>query len=620
MCGIIGYIGRKPALPILIDGLQNLEYRGYDSCGVVVFDEFGRAQVAKAVGKISRLADSFREKGFKGSVGCGHTRWATHGAVTEANAHPHTDCRKEIYIVHNGTIDNFDILKVKLEKNGHKFRSDTDTEVIAHLIEEFYRDPTTKLEEAVRSALGKIDGTYGLVVISVREPYKMVAACYAGSLLLGFRSGDCIVASDPNPISVYTDRAIEISDGEMAIVFQDRYILQGIDGSEVRDRQMRLLKEIPEEIKRGRYPHYMLKEIFDQPEAVRRSISGRIDLAKFEPKLGGIERVIPQLCAVGRFWLVGCGTAYYAALLGKHFLERYARIPAEADLASEFRYRQPIFLPGDVLLAVSQSGETADTLAAVHIARQAGILTMGIVNRAGSKIARVNDCGIYQHIGPEIAVASTKAFSSQVVILSLLAVLLGQKRGIIKSEQGRKILESIKALPDKIEEILQQNLRIRALAQEYVEQGYKSFLYLGRGKNYPVALEGALKLKEISYLHAEGYAAGEMKHGPIALVDGKNGYPVVVIATNDEPIIYEKTLSNMQEVKARGARILAIASEGDRRIKYVADDVIFIPNTHSICVPVLAVAPLQLFAYYAAVQLGYDPDKPRNLAKSVTVE
>ncbi len=613
MCGIVGYIGRQQALPILLAGIKNLEYRGYDSAGFAVVSN-SKVMSERAVGKIAALEAkiSSAEKYF-GNVGICHSRWATHGGVTEENAHPHSDCKGEIWLVHNGIIENYQEFKKNLEKSGHVFRSETDTEVLAHLIEEFQKkEKGLPLEEAVRLALLSIRGTYGLAVVSPKEPEKLVAARMFSPLLLGVGDKEYFVASDASAVLKHTKNAVYLDDGEMAVLTPQSHTVYDLKRN-LREKKLYELEWSPEQAQKNGYPHFMLKEIYEGPEAVENSMRGRLLPEEGLVKLGGLAEIIPRLKSIKRIIISACGTAYLAGKVGEYMLEEYAGIPVEVDLASEFRYRKPVFQEGDVFLAISQSGETADTLGALREAKEKGVLTLGLVNAVGSTIARETDAGVYQHIGPEIGVASTKAFLSQVTILALLTVLLGRQREM-SLITGQRVISELKKIPDFIRKILTQTEQIKSLAEKY--QPSENFLYLGRKYNLPVAHEGALKLKEISYVHAEGYGAGEMKHGPIAMIDQK--FPSIFISPSDS--VYEKMVSNIQEIKARQGPVLAIATEGNQDIKDLTDDVIYIPKTLEMLTPLLSVVPLQLFAYHFGVLRGHDVDKPRNLAKSVTVE
>lgn len=614
MCGIVGYIGKQRALPILLDGIKRLEYRGYDSAGLAVLEKSGKIKSEKAAGKIKNLEEKLLHPNyFKGNVGISHTRWATHGEVNETNTHPHCDCKRDIWLAHNGIIENYRQLKTDLQKLGHTFRSDTDTETIAHLIEEFQiKKRELPFEEAVRLALLSVCGTYGLVVIDSREPQKLVAARNFSPLLLGIGKDGYFIASDVSAVLKHTKNVVYLDDGEMAVLTPSEHNIYDLG----RNLRVKPVQEIPwsyEEAEKGGYPHFMLKEIFEEPEAIENSIRGRMLPREGMVKLGGLSEVIDKLRSARRILISACGTAYLAGSVGEYMLEEYAGISTEVDLASEFRYRKPLFKEGDLFFAISQSGETADTIAALREAKEKGVPTLGIVNVVGSTIARDTDAGIYQHAGPEIGVASTKAFTSQISILVLLTVLLGRSREM-SYVLGQRILRELGEVPKLMRAILKQNEAIKGLAQKY--QKYQNFFYLGRKYNFPVAQEGALKLKEISYVHAEGYGAGELKHGPIALID--ENFPSMIIAPQDS--VYEKMLSNMEEIKARRGPVIAVATQGDQKIRELADDVIYIPKTLEMLTPLLSVIPLQLFAYHFGVLRGHDVDKPRNLAKSVTVE
>lgn len=607
MCGIVGYIGNKEAIDILLDGLRHLEYRGYDSSGLVILND--EPYFIKREGKVSFLEDMVEAEGrCRGNIGIAHTRWATHGMPTTANAHPHSDCKNEIFVVHNGIIENYKALKEVLIKNGHIFRSETDTEVLSHLIEENYKG---NLLKAVEAALSYVRGTYGIAVISSYEKDKIIAARYGSPLIIGLSDGENIIASDSSAILRYTKQVVYLEEGEIVVVKRDGFTSK----KEVsfKDRITTLEWEI-KDAEKGGFPHFMLKEINEQPKVIKDSIRGRLLEDEGVSKLGGLEDVKEKLSCIERLIITACGTAYYAALVGEYILEEYGGIPTEVEYASEFRYRKPLLeKEKTALLVISQSGETADTLEAIKEAKRKGVLTIGVVNVVGSSIARETDCGVYNHAGPEIGVASTKAFVSQLAILSLLSLMFGRQRDL-SLIMGQRIVREIKKLPAKIEEILKQSERIKEIAERYKD--YKDFLYLGRKYNYPIALEGALKLKEISYIHAEGYPAGEMKHGPLALID--ENFPTMAICLKDS--VYEKVYNNLEEIKARKGKVIAIATSGDNEIKGVADDVIYIPKTLEMLSPILTVIPLQLFSYYIAVSLGRNVDKPRNLAKSVTVE
>ena len=611
MCGIVGYVGKQNNARLGLEALKRLEYRGYDSSGLAVFDEKkNKIYSAKAVGRISELEKKVPWDDIPGSPLIMHTRWATHGRPSFKNAHPHMDCGGNIYLAHNGIIENYKPLKDKLIKNGHKFRSETDTEVLAHLIEEYSSGYT--LEEAVRRALKLIRGTYGIVVISKNDPNKIVAARMSSPLLLGVGDGEYIIASDPAAVLSHTKKVIYLEDGDIATVSEKGFRIANLN-REAQEREEQELEWGLEEAQKGGFPHFMMKEIFEQPESIENSIRGRLIQDEGMAKLGGLEPVRERLRSIDKVRIIACGTAYHAGLVGKYMLEEYAGVPCEVDFASEFRYRKPILDDKTAVVFISQSGETADTLAALHEAKEKGALTLGIVNTVGSSIARDTDAGVYNHAGPEIGVASTKAFTSQLTILALLTLYLGRSRGM-SYVFGERIAREIVRLPELSKKILRQNNQIKKIARKY--KNFPNFIYLGRKYNYPIALEGALKLKEISYIHAEGLSAGEMKHGHIALIDKK--FPVVAIALKDS--VYEKMASNIEEIKARGGPIIAVATQGNKRMKQLADDVIYVPKTLEMLSPILAVIPLQLFAYHIGVLKGKDVDKPRNLAKSVTVE
>ena len=615
MCGIVGYLGKKQAGPLLLEGLRRLEYRGYDSAGLSVANKNNKITTLKTVGKIDNLVSLAEKRKPKGCWGIGHSRWATHGEVNEKNAHPHWDCQKNIFLVHNGIIENYRQLKEKLIKEGHKFLSETDTEVLAHLIEKFFNPSTSSgqvLEEAVIKALKLVKGTYGLAIISKDDPEKIVVARNSSPILIGVSDGEYLVASDASAILAHTKKVVYLNDGEIAVITPKGINFTNLGREKLLKKTETLEWDLEKAQKTG-YPHFMLKEIFEQPEALRNSLAGRLIEKEGLAKLGGLESVQDKLREIERLIIVACGTAYLAGLVGEYMLEEYAGIPTEVELASEFRYRKPIFDKKTALLCISQSGETADTLAALREAQRKGILTLGIVNVVGSSISRETEAGVYNHIGPEMAVASTKAFTSQIIISALLTLFLGRQRQM-SLVMGQRIAKEIKRLPDLVKKVLKQAPLIKKLAKKYYRA--KNFLFLGRKYNFPIALEGALKLKEISYIHAEGYAAGEMKHGPIALID-KN-FPTFGIAPSDS--VYEKMISNLEEIKARGGPILVLATGGNQEIKKITNNIIYIPKTLEMLTPILSVVALQLFAYYIAVLLGKDADRPRNLAKSCTVE
>jgi len=608
MCGIVGYVGPKKAVPLLIDGLKRLEYRGYDSAGVAVVINGGLV-VQKAAGKIATLESQLKGDVLLACTGIGHTRWATHGAPTTKNAHPHTDCAGIVAVVHNGIIENSTALRTMLSERGHRFVSETDTEVIAHLIEQFY---TGSLEDAVAQALRELEGAYGIAVLSAREPGTIVAARQGSPLLVGVGNGENFVASDPSAVLAHTRSVIYLDEGSMAVVRADGYHLK--------DRHsVPMTKEISKidwdlaTIERGGFQHFMLKEICEQPESVRNTLRGRLLEEEGSARLSGLNLKDEDLARINRIVITACGTSWHAGLVGEYMLEEVARLPVETEYASEFRYRNPIVDERTLVIVISQSGETADTLAALREAKRRGARTLGIVNTVGSTIAREVDGGLYLHAGPEIGVASTKAFTSQIAALALFTLRLGRLRSL-SILQGREIVHALAKLPDKIEQVLAKREEIEQLAERYVRA--TNVLYLGRGCNFPVALEGALKLKEISYIHAEGYPAAEMKHGPIALIDEL--MPVVFIAPKDG--VHGKIVSNIEEVRARGGQVIAVVTEGDTTVSPLVDHVITIPETMDMLTPILTSIPLQLLAYYVAVRRGCNVDQPRNLAKSVTVE
>jgi glutamine---fructose-6-phosphate transaminase (isomerizing) len=612
MCGIIGYIGKKSALPILMEGLQRMEYRGYDSAGIALISG-GVLHIQKQKGKVEDLLKKL-ENGVRlpdAHIGMGHTRWATHGEPNDINAHPHTDCRNEIAVVHNGIIENYLSLKTKLLQKGHRFVSATDTEIVAHLIEEIYKS-TPNLFEAVRLAMKEVTGTYGLVVFSSREPDKIIAARMGSPLILGIGDGENIVAADAAAIIEHTRQVVYLADGEVAELTADSVTTKTLKDVEITKVVEELTFDL-EEIEKGGFTHFMMKEIHEQSESIQDAMRGRLLEEEGNVKLGGLDGVVERILRAPRLIFAACGTSWHAALVGEYMLEQYAHIPVEVEYASEFRYRNPILKKDDVVILISQSGETADTLAALREAKAQGAVAIGICNVVGSSIARESDGGVYIHAGPEIGVASTKAFTSQLTVLALLTILLARHNGMTR-EQGAELVRELKLLPEKVKTILSNTKQIEYIAGEFKEM--KNFLYLGRGYNFPVALEGALKLKEISYIHAEGYPAAEMKHGPIALIDEK--MPVVFIAPHDRT--YEKIMSNIQEVKARRGRVIAIVNEEEKNISQQSDYLISVPPTLDLFSPILSVIPLQLLAYYIAVARGCNVDQPRNLAKSVTVE
>jgi len=608
MCGIVGYVGPKQASPILIDGLRRMEYRGYDSAGVAVINGNGIG-VRKAAGKLSVLIDKLRADTPQGTVGLGHTRWATHGAPTTPNAHPHLDQAGRIAVIHNGIIENAGSIRKALEKHDHTFRSETDTEVLAHLIGAYYEG---NLEQAVAAALWDVEGAYGIAVISADEPDVLVAARNGSPLLVGVGDGEYFVASDASAILEHTRSVVYLDDGEMAVLTRDGYRVRNLTETHL-NKPVNQIEWDLATIERGGYDHFMLKEIFEQPESLTNTVRGHLLSEEGSARLRGLNLSDEQIKRITRVIITGCGTSWHAGLIGEYIFEEMARVPCEVEYASEFRYRNPIVDENTLVIAISQSGETADTLAAVREAKRRGARTIGLVNVVGSTIAREVQGGLYLRAGPEIGVASTKAFNSQVAALGMVALRMARLRNL-SLLQGRQFIEALVALPDQIRTVLARAGEVETLADRFADA--HNALYLGRGVNFPVALEGALKLKEISYIHAEGYPAAEMKHGPIALID--ENMPVVFIASRDG--VHAKIVSNIEEVKARGGKVIAIVTEGDGEIARIADAVFPVPATHDLLTPILASVPLQLFAYYVAVRRGCNIDQPRNLAKSVTVE
>jgi len=614
MCGIVGYIGARNAYPILINGLKRLEYRGYDSAGVALARNQS-IQVLKKKGKVSELEAHCMGYDMSGNIGMAHTRWATHGEPNDINAHPHTSMNGLFTIIHNGIIENYDKLKSDLTKKGYRFYGQTDTEILANLIEYMYSEGEhVDAELAVRMALSRVIGAYGLVVMCNKEPDKLIAARKSSPLAVGIGEGEYFLASDATPMIEYTKNVVYLNDHNLAILTRKTFTLKTIDNGEALTPEIQELELSVGEIEKNGFDHFMLKEIFEQPKTISDSFKGRIDPLTREVFLGGLADVMPRLLEARRIVIIACGTSWHAALIGEYLIEEYAQVPVEVEYASEYRYRLPIIREDDVVLAISQSGETADTLAAIRLAKEKGALVLGICNVVGSSIARETDAGIYTHAGVEIGVASTKAFTAQVTVLTLLAMRLARWHKTIAPERYHSIMDDLIGIPEKIETILMGHLKIKEIAQRYT--GSINALFLERGYLFPVALEGALKLKEISYIHAEGYAAGEMKHGPIALVD--TNLPVVVVAAKDR--YYEKIVSNIQEVKARKGNIIAVITEGDNGLRNMVKDIFEIPKADPVVTPLLAILPLQLFAYYVAVLKGCDVDQPRNLAKSVTVE
>ncbi len=611
MCGIVGYIGDKNAYPILINGLKRLEYRGYDSAGVCILKE--EIRVYKKQGKVADLEQYVSDKDVTGNIGIGHTRWATHGEPNDTNAHPHTSANGHFVLIHNGIIENYTSLKNKLTGRGYSFYSETDTEVLANLIEYIYLKGKVSAEIAIRLALTKVVGAYGLVILCKDEPDKLIAARKGSPLVIGIGENEYFLASDATPIVEYTKSVIYLNNDDVAIIKKNELLIKTVGNDTLIPKVQQLDLEIGM-MEKGGFDHFMLKEIFEQPRSIKDTFRGRIKPDLKDLRLGGLYDVMPRLIEAKRIIIIGCGTSWHAGLVGEYLFEDLARLPVEVEYASEFRYRNPLITKDDVVIAISQSGETADTLAAIQLAKEAGALVLGICNVVGSSIPRETDAGVYTHAGPEIGVASTKAFTAQVTVLILMAILIGRKRGLLSDEVYLDLIKEMSQIPSKLDDLLSCDDQYKQIAEMYKDAN--NFLYLGRGYFFPVALEGALKLKEISYIHAEGYPAAEMKHGPIALID--ENMPVVVIAAKDKS--YEKIVSNIQEVKARNGIVIAIVTEGDTVIKNMADHVLEIPKCDEKLVSLLAVVPLQLLSYHIAVMRGCDVDQPRNLAKSVTVE
>ena len=612
MCGIVGYIGDKKAFPILIGGLKRLEYRGYDSAGVALLN--GSLENYKKKGKVSELEAFVAGKADDGTVGIGHTRWATHGEPSDKNAHPHVSMNGHFSIVHNGIIENYAQLKRDLETHGYTFESDTDTEVLANLIEYFYlQDDKMSSEAAVQLALSKVVGAYGIAVLCKKETGKIVVARKGSPLVVGLGSGEYFIASDASPIAEYTNQVIYLNDEDIAILQKDGFTLSNVQNNPVSLKISNIDMEIGA-MDKGDYDYFMLKEIHEQPKTIEETFRGRLQNDYSEIVLGGLLNVFPKIEAAKRIVIVGCGTSWHAGLIAEYLFEEYAQVSVEVEYASEFRYRKPVLSSDDVVILISQSGETADTLAALELAKSKGATVLGICNVVGSTLSRETEAGVYTHAGVEIGVASTKAFTAQVTVLTMIALKLAKRKGTISDEDYKMLVKELAEIPEKGRAILEDGEKIKAIAEKYQEA--VNALYLGRGYLFPVALEGALKLKEISYIHAEGYAAGEMKHGPIALVD--SNLPVVVVAPQDD--YYEKVVSNIQEVKARKGNVIAVVTEGDKGLKEMVNDIIEIPKSHPAVAPLLAVIPLQLMAYHIALLKGCNVDQPRNLAKSVTVE
>ncbi len=611
MCGIVGYIGERTAYPILIKGLKLLEYRGYDSAGIALFDS--EVNVYKSKGKVSDLEQTIKDKPIDGTVGMGHTRWATHGVPSDQNAHPHVSMNGKFVVVHNGIIENYATLKKQLVRRGYTFQSETDTEVLVNLIESIYLAKKIDAEQAIKLALGKVIGAYGLVIHCVDEPEHLFGTRKGSPLVVGVGDGEYYLGSDATPMVEYTDRIVYLNDDEIAVIGRDNLRLTSVHEGE-KEAVVTHVDLNFENIEKGEFEHYMLKEIHEQPTSIMDTLRGRILHEKHSIHLGGIVDVMPRIMKAKRIIIVACGTSYHAGLVGEYLFEDFARIPVEVEYASEFRYRNPVLFPDDVIIAISQSGETADTLAAIRMAKESGALILGICNVVGSSIPRETHAGIYTHAGIEIGVASTKAFTAQVTALMMMAFMLGKRKKTITPEKYAQLVDGLLTIPQAIERVLSSEAQIKRVAERYKDS--KNAIYLGRGYLFPVALEGALKLKEISYIHAEGYPAAEMKHGPIALID--SDMPVFVLATKDK--YYEKIVNNIQEVKARHGDVIAIVSAGDNTVRKMVDEVIEIPDVDEALIPLVAVVPLQIISYYIAVMRGCDVDQPRNLAKSVTVE
>jgi glucosamine--fructose-6-phosphate aminotransferase (isomerizing) len=613
MCGIVAYIGPKQAYPILIKGLKRLEYRGYDSAGIALMN--GDMRVFKKQGKVADLENSLTDQDVEGNMGMGHTRWATHGVPNNVNAHPHKSQNGELAVIHNGIIENYMTLKEGLLLRGHTFESDTDTEVLIHLIEDVMNHTNLSLQDAVRAALAQVVGAYAIVILSKNHPEHLIAARKGSPLVVGIGNepGEFFLASDATPIVEYTRQVIYLNDGEIAIVDNGQLSVRTID-NEIQTPYVHELEMNLEQLEKGGYEHFMLKEIYEQPKSILDSFRGRIDPKEAEFHMRSIFEYEEKLRNIKRLLLIGCGTSWHAGLVGEYLFEEYARIPVEVEYASEFRYRNPVIYSDDLVIAISQSGETADTLAAMELAKNNGATVFGVCNVVGSSIPRMSHAGAYTHAGPEIGVASTKAFTAQVTVLAIMAMAVAKLKGNMSGNRLRTLMYELESIPSKVEKALKLNDQIVDIASKYKDA--RNFLYLGRGYNFPVALEGALKLKEISYIHAEGYPAAEMKHGPIALIDEE--MPVVVVATNSAH--YEKVISNIQEVKARKGKIIAVVTEGDTKVKEMADHVIEVPETDESLSPLINTIPLQLLSYHIAVMRGCNVDQPRNLAKSVTVE
>lgn len=611
MCGIVGYIGHREAYPVIIKGLQRLEYRGYDSAGVALMN--GDLNVYKKQGKVADLVEFAKDKNLSAKVGIGHTRWATHGEPNDRNAHPHISHSGKLAIIHNGIIENYAALKIELEQKGYTFKSDTDTEVFINFIEDIYLNTEASLPEAVRLALGKVIGAYAVGIVSLEDPNLLIAARKGSPLVVGLGKDEFFLASDATPIIEYTNEVVYLDDREMAIIKDGKLTIKNVDDVELRPYVQTVDIEL-EAIEKGGYDHFMLKEIYEQPKSIGDCLRGRLRANEGILNLGGISDYMNKISNAERILIIACGTSWHAGLVAEYIFEEFARVPVEVEYASEFRYRNPIVGEKDVVLAISQSGETADTLAAIEMAKSKGATILGVTNVVGSSIPRTTHAGSYTHAGPEIGVASTKAFTAQISVLTMMALQLARKKGTLSEADYRALLVELDAIPDKVAKCLELNEQIERISEKFKDAS--NFLYLGRGYNFPVALEGALKLKEISYIHAEGYPAAEMKHGPIALID--ENMPVVFIATKDSS--YEKIVSNIQEVKARKGQVIAIVTEGDTDIAGMADHIVEVPHAHEALMPLISVIPLQLLSYHIAVMRGCNVDQPRNLAKSVTVE
>jgi glucosamine--fructose-6-phosphate aminotransferase (isomerizing) len=600
MCGIVGYIGKKPAFPILLSGLKRMEYRGYDSFGFSVLGK-GKPFLFKKVGKISQFEQNFTNP--EGQIGIAHTRWATTGSVTDANAHPHSDCKQDIFLVHNGIIENYQEIKNQLIKEGHKFKSDCDTEVLCHLIEKHFNG---NLEEAVRKSLKQVKGAYGIAVISKKDPEKIVVARLSSPLLLGIGNNELLVASDPAAVITHTRQVINLDDNEIAVLKPDNFFI-------LKEKPLETIEWEREEAEKKGYPHFMLKEIMEQPATLEDTLKGRLLINEGMAKLGGLEGIKDKLRKIKKLNIIACGTARHAALVGEYMLEEYANIPTEVDSGSEFRYRKPVLDKDTAFIFVSQSGETADTLAALREVKQRGLMTLGVVNVVGSSVARETDAGVYIRSGPEIAVASTKATTSQIAVLALLTLFFGRQRDMALV-MGQRIAKELAKVPELVKKTLEQDPKIKELAEKH--KAFNNLMYIGRKYDYPTAREGAHKIKEVAYVHAEGCRGGELKHCELALIN--EDFPTVAICPTNS--VYEKMVSNIEEIKARGGPVIAVATEGNKEISKLVDDVIYIPKTLEMLTPILALIPLQLFAYHSGVLRGNNVDKPRNLAKSVTVE